>query len=396
MKKLLFSTLLVSFLAVGAVGAGGEIYGKIETTRGEVLTGPIRWDANDNFWGDQLNARKTEPIQERDPEDGFRFSLFGWEIINNSSSHGRAYKQFSVPFGHLRSIEPEGTSGAVLELKNGSRVHVERSSSDIGRGLELVIEDAERGAVEIPWRRLARVEFTGNRNEGRDGQRLYGTVTSRAGEFTGFIIWDRDESLATDILDGEEGGRDHEIPFHEITTIAPAGSGSARVGLKSGEELTLRGTNDVNSDNRGVIVVLKGLGTVEVGWRDLEKAVFRDPPASPTYGEFDGGRRLSGKVRTPGGQVYEGEITWDMDESYSWESLDGEVDDIEYSILFQYVHSIKPAGSHGAEVRLTDDRSLVLEGSNDVNAENRGVMITAADGTTTVLGWEDVGQVEFD
>ena len=78
MKKLIFPILLVIFLAVGAVGAGGEIYGTIETTRGEVLTGPIRWDANDNFWGDQLNARKTEPIQERDPEDGFRLSLFGW------------------------------------------------------------------------------------------------------------------------------------------------------------------------------------------------------------------------------------------------------------------------------------------------------------------------------
>jgi hypothetical protein len=296
MKQPVLIVFCVGLACGGITMAGGEIYGTIETTRGEHLTGPIRWDTNENFWDDRLDARKTERVELADPDDGFSISVFGWEIINSSGPRGYAASQFSIPFGHLTAIEPDGVDSALLELKGGSRIRVAASTTDLGRNLDLVISDSDRGDVDLAWRRVARIEFAQGPGKGRDDERLYGTVTTRGGEFTGYIVWDRRESLAVDILDGEEDGVDHEIPFAEIASIETAGPSGARVGLKSGEELELRGTNDVNRRNRGVLVSVEGLGTIEVQWEELEEVKFRDPPSSATYDQFDGGRRLSGTL----------------------------------------------------------------------------------------------------
>jgi hypothetical protein len=384
----------IGLLVGGWTYAGGEIHGTIETTRGERLTGPIRWDTNENFWDDRLDARKTDRVETRDPEDGFRLSLFGWELISSESS-GHSYSQFSIPFGHLRAIEPEGTNSAVVELKDGSRIRVDATGSDLGRELDLVISDPDQGDVEVAWRRIARIEFSQGEGEGKDGERLYGTPKTREDAFTGYIVWDRTESLTGDILDGEEDGEDREIAFAEIASIEPAGPSGARVGLKSGSELELRGTNDVDRRNRGILVTVAGLGTIEVQWEELQGVEFHDPPPSATYDRFDGGRRLAGKVHAKDGTVYEGSIIWDMDEAFSWESLDGEKDNLEYSVTFGNVRSIRPL-SRGAEVRLADDRTLTLFGSNDVSSDNRGVMIASADGAETILSWDDIELVEFD
>ena len=385
----------VGLVLTGITMAGGEIYGTIETTRGEFLTGPIRWDTNENFWDDRLDARKADPIESTDPEDGFSLSLFGWEIINYAGPKTSVTSQFSIPFGHLKSIEPRGADSAVLELKDGSRVSVSGSTTDLGRALELVILDAERGEVELPWRKIARVEFAQGPGAGRDAERLYGTLTTQAAEYTGYIVWDRRESLAGDILDGEAAGIDYEIPFAKIASIETAGPLAARVRLKSGEELELRGTNDVNRRNRGILVTVDGLGVVEVRWDELEKVDFGDPPRSPAYDRFDGGRGLSGTVRARDGATYEGEIIWDMDERYTWELLDGESEGIEYAVAFENIRSIRP-GSNQAAVGLADGRTVTLAGSNDVGPSNRGVMITTTGGSEVILPWEDVELVEFD
>jgi len=395
MKKSVLIVFWVGLVCTGVTMAGGEIYGTIETTRGERLTGPIRWDTNENFWDDRLDARKTERVDLADADDGFSISVFGWEIITSSGPRSYVSSQFSIPFGHLRAIEPRGVDSAVLELKDGSRVRVAASTTDLGRNLDLVIDDPERGDVELAWRKIARIEFAQGPGEGRDEERLYGTVTTHGGEFTGYIVWDRRESLAGDILDGEEDGVDHEIPFGEIASIETAGPSGARVGLKSGEEMELRGTNDVNHRNRGVLVTVEGMGTIEVQWEELEKVRFRDAPRSPAYDQFGGGRRLSGTLHAKDGATYEGEIVWDMDESYTWESLDGEAEEIEYGLAFENIRSIRPRSSD-AEVKLANGRTVTLAGSNDVGPSNRGIMITSADGSETILSWEDVELVEFD
>ena len=104
------------------------------------------------------------------------------------------------------------------------------------------------------------------------GERLFGTLTTRDGyEFTGFICWDVDEVLTKDILDGDDKDRRRKIRFGSIQSIGRNSSSSAYVILNNGDEVVLRGTNDVNSSNSGILVLDDALGQVEIDWDDLRK-----------------------------------------------------------------------------------------------------------------------------
>jgi hypothetical protein len=403
MKNAVFCSLFGLLLAISTAGAGGEIHGTIETRDGRTLTGPIRWDVNENFWGDRLNARKKERLGGGIEEDGFRFSLFGWEIVNSANSQSGS-RWITIPFGHLGAIEPLSGKEALLTLKNGEQLEVLAGSSDIGNGMRsLVIEDSESGAQELSWWNMKRVTFSQGAGEGRDAERLYGTVVTAGGSLTGFIVWDRDESLLEDILDGEDQeNRDHEIPFREIAEIERVEGGSL-VKLKSGESHQLHGTNDVAGGHRGILLTLENIGTAEIDWDNVTKVTFTEPPASAAYAKFDGGHRLRGKVTTREGTTYSGLIIWDLDEAYSWEALDGNIDGIEYAVAYSNIKSITPKGYESSEVLLSSGKVLLLSGTNDVNGSNDGVQVITeaveAESETAIsriLEWDELQSVEFE
>jgi hypothetical protein len=403
MKRIAFCTILGIFLTFSAPFAGGGIHGTIETRDGRTLTGLIRWDRNENFWDDRLEARKTERLGGEREDDGFRFSLFGWDIIGSGRSQAGS-RTISIPFGHISSIEPLSGSEALLILKNGDEMELKASATDLGSGMrDLIIDDAEQGKQEISWWRMKRVTFSKGSEDGRDAERLYGTVVTAAGNLTGYIVWDMDEAMLEDILDGEdEANKDHEIPFRDIAEIERLAHGSL-VRLKNGEALELHGTNDVAGGHRGILLALEGIGTAELSWRNVTKVTFKDPPASRGYDRFDGGHRLRGRVNVNGGAAYAGLIIWDLDEAYSWETLDGSVDGIDYSVAFSNIKSITPKGYESSEVLLRNGESLLLSGTNDVNGSNDGVEVVSDpskdDPEATIqiiLEWDELLSVEFE
>ena len=89
--------------------------------------------------------------------------------------------------------------------------------------------------------------------------------------------------------------------------------------------------------HRGVAVSVTGVGTAEIDWDHVTRVTFTEPPASRSYADFDGGRRLSGTVETTLGPSYSGQITWDRDEAYSFEKLDGESNNVEWAIPFENI-----------------------------------------------------------
>jgi hypothetical protein len=402
MKKTIFCLLLALPAVVTTAGAGGAIHGTIETRDGLTLTGPIRWDANENFWDDRLNARKGERLGGRTEEDGFKLSLFGWEIVNSDRPRGN--RDVSLPFGHLASIEPLSGNEALLVLKNGEEMEVKANSTDIGNAMrDLIIEDAEQGKRELSWWQLKKVTFSKGSDRERDAERLYGTVVSGSGNLTGFIVWDRDESMLGDVLDGEdEDNRDHAIPFRDIAEIERLENGSL-VKLKSAEPLKLHGTNDVAAGHRGIIITLRGVGSAKVDWRNVSKVTFEEPPASDPYDSYDGGSRLRGKVTCHGGASYAGLVIWDLDEAYSWETLDGSIDGIDYAVEFANIKSITPRGYESSEVLLRNGTALLLSGTNDVNGSNEGVQVIP-DGSNLdpeasmdiILEWDELEKIEFE
>lgn len=384
-----------------------RLYGRITTVDGRMYEGFIRWGGNEAGWFDILHANKRLPDRNRrdaerlgwESESERRIEIFGigfsWGDRSGALS-GSA--QSGLRLGHISTLETVGSNRARLLLRSGEEIELE-SGGDVGSGVdEILVEDPRGGTVELAWRDLRSVDFIGGPGAPSSwGQRLYGTVRTRSGEsLTGYIAWDMDELFTTDVLDGEESGRDREIPFSRIRTIARHSSSGAQVRLDTGEEVLLRGTNDVNDDNRDILVADPGFGEMRVDWDEFDRVEFTTPPARVELGVFDGAGRLRGTVVTRGGERVAGVIRWDNDEEYSWEILDGELrDGVQLDIEFGAIASIERISDRGSRVRLRDGRVYELTGSNDVNDDNKGLYVET-DGGLVLVSWDRVERVTFE
>jgi hypothetical protein len=90
-----------------------------------------------------------------------------------------------------------------------------------------------------------------------------------------------------------------------------------------------------------------------------------------------------------------GDIAWDKDETYSWESLGGEIKNAYFEIQFENIARIERASRYSAKVVLRDGLEFTLEDSNDVNHRNKGIVVTPAGGEARTVGWEELARVEF-
>lgn len=391
--------------------AAERLYGRVTTAAGRVYEGYLRWDRNEGSWADLLDGSKEIPWENLDEAERLgderwerrerEIRFLGLRIAwTEGPDQGPSTASSGIRFGHLRSLVVLDDERALLTLKSGEEVELEGGATDLGEGLRgLVVEDAMGEDVELRWRDLDRVEFMAPPEEapGPAARRLVGTLRTRDGQaFTGYVAWDMDEILATDVLDGEERGRDREIPFARIAAIERAGDGRARVILDDGEELTLAGSNDVDASNRGISVSDPDLGQVTVEWDGLDEVTFHEVIPEFGYDRFDGGHPLHGVVETEDGERLEGAIRWDNDEQWSWEILDGRSGDAQLDVEFGRVSEIRRLGSRGADVTLLDGRAFEMDGSNDVDGGNKGIFVTRPDGRTSLVRWRDVRRVTFE
>lgn len=392
--------LAVLLLAPSALAAEseGRIYGRVTTDDGEVYEGLIRWDKNEVSWLDVLNGSKSVVRSNSGKRRRGEVSLLGFRFRYDDD---RAVRESGIRFGHLRSLENTGRDRALLTLRNGDEVELQGGSTDIGtdsRGI--VVEDARRGVVELEWTDVARVDFAPAPAglTSRFGERLSGTLTTRRGNtFTGLVCWDVDEVTAEDVLDGEdEGGRDYDVRFGNIAVIERHSSSRALVTLRNGEEVLLHGTNDVNDDNRGILVLDPALGQVRVGWDDFDHLVFDERTRPYRYNEFPGQGALRGTVETRDGDKFSGAIRWDDDEAFAWEFLDGEQDGVSFDIEFGFVHAVERLSANAARVTLRDGRAFDLRDSNDVNDDNDGIFVQTSGGDEVLIEWDDFERAVFD
>ncbi|MEM8907308.1 MAG: hypothetical protein AAGD05_05630, partial [Bacteroidota bacterium] len=338
------------------------MYGKITTFDDEVYEGQIRWGKEEAYWTDMFNASKigNENIDYLSDEDlkelskhknysnkrwdrwGDWFSRSGndrYEDIENSLIH-----QFSCQFGEIKRIDLSRWRKVEVVLKDDTKVRVSGDGyNDIGT--EVIIYDNEKGKVELDWSELLFVEFMEVPADfvSATGGPLYGTVHTRKGDFTGLVQWDKDERVATDILDGRTKDRKRKIEFSEIESIEKFGKG-CDVQLKNGRDVFLYGSNDVNSENRGIIVTNHEFGRVVIKWSDFERVSFHDEVKAnvPAYADFKAPKPISGVVRTKNGETLKGNIVYDLDEKYGFELLNGDQGKMEFQIPFRHIHKITP------------------------------------------------------
>jgi hypothetical protein len=349
----------------------GPIYGRVRTVDGRDVTGFIRWDRNEGSWTDILDAAKVTPR--------------GRETVSG------------VRFGQIRAIQVQGPGYGLLTLRSGQRVEMAGVTSDLGEGVRgIVVTEPGGGRTALCWDAMDFVEFLPPPKGVRPvAARLYGTLTTRSGQtFTGLIGWNMDDISTSDFLGGGGFGGRPRISFGTIERIVRDGPHAARVVLRSGEQLTLRGTPDVGSANDGITVSDPALGQVRVDWRDFDNVTFSAPPQGASALTFDGGRPITGTVFTQSGKALTGTVRWDDDEASTWEMLNGSAGGAEFEVEFARIARIRKAGG-GATVTLKDGRSFELSGTNDVDGENRGVVVDTGTGIRRVP-WSDFKELRLD
>jgi hypothetical protein len=407
--KLTIIAMLIGMFTVAAANAQdqGFIYGTVTTIDGSRYEGAIRWDDEEVYWSEMFNASKDENenlkylsanerdyLESRSDNDSY---VSSWVNITWSDDDDNDFvHQFAVPFGYISLLEPTGRNAVEITLRNGKKFRLDGSGyNDIGS--EIQVADKEIGVIAIDWNRIDKVEFkeTPRKLDREFGAPVSGTVTSDLGTFKGQIQWDHDERVGSDKLDGETRDGDVSVTFENIKSIERQGSRGSLVTLKSGRELELRGSNDVNDENRGIIVCVEGMGQIDLDWMDFDRVDFDSQPDSgPGYDSFAKIFKLEGSVETTEGTIHRGEMIFDLDEAYDSEVLQGNDDDSEYIIPFKYISMIKPKNWDYSTLKLKNGQEILLGDSQDVSDKNQGIIVFEK-GEEVYIPWNKVKQVSF-
>lgn len=380
----------------------GYIYGTVETRSGKSHTGILRWDDEEAFWDDLFHSGKEcLPYVEYAEKPEIDEDLEWWrrmaKTISDEIGIHHETRVVAVRFGDLREIRPSGGGEAELILRDGTELRVDGYANDVSA--TVVVLDEKPGRVEVPWKKIDRIVFSATPPGSDPGSfRLRGTVTTDDGDFVGFIQWDNEECLSTDLLDGDSGDTRLSLAMGDIRSIEKVSSRRSLVTMKDGTEHRLSGTNDVNDDIRGIHVEDDRFGRVEVSWDGFRQVVFDDPGTSgPGYDSYRPGRRLRGTVRLTNGDWRRGGLVFDLDEEWDWEMLDGAADELDYTIPFAEVASITPRGRRGSLITLRSGLELELDGSHDVAGNNSGVVVLPKKGGEPAhVPWRDIEVIEFD
>jgi hypothetical protein len=385
----------------------GYIYGTIVTIDDREYIGQIRWGKEETFWDDIFNSTKERNPNLRyldrgdyrhlsdrysDDDDVGLWFFDIWDDKYSSYSH-----QFACRFGDIQQMRILGRNDVEIEFKDGRREDFEGGSNDLGAKIN--IYDQEIGEIKISWDRIDRIIFADapKRLNYKFGEPLTGKVYTTIGDFSGLIQWDHEECLTNDVLDGDSPDGDVSIPFGNIKAIEKDGRGSL-ITFKSGREIFLRGSNDVNSENRGVIVKSPDLGKVKIGWRDFERLELdlKAKTSGPPYSSYRVPKELSGQVFTKDGQKFKGRIVYDLDEEWDYELLNGYDEDIEFIIPFRNIKSITPKNYNYSTVELRNGDKILLGEGQDVSDKNDGLLVFTGKDDPVYIPWPDMESVFFD
>ncbi len=391
--------LLCTSVPAWAHDKEGFLYGTVTTDKGQSYSGVLRWDDEESFWDDLFNSAKTDlPFAEDRAEEedgGKKLKILGREINIRWGNYSSG-RQFVTRFGDIDRIEVRGQSKATLLMRDGTELAVEGSANDVEATISIV--DGTVGVVEVPWRRIEMIQFAPTPADAKTlGYRIRGKVKTTEGDFEGYIQWDSEEALSIDKIDGDEDDVRMSIDMGKIRKIERESRRRSKLTLKDGRSMILDGTNDVNEEIRGVLVEDERFGRVTIDWDAFEEVEFLDEgPSGRGYESYAMGGRITGKVTTSDGEVYRGQIAYDLDEAYFWEMLDGEANDISYSIPFSLITTIRPRGDDYAEVTVKAGDTLRLEDTQDVTDANDGLLIEPASGEAIHVKWEDIELIELD
>lgn len=420
----------------------GFLYGRVTDVDGGTYEGRLRFGGEEEaFWTDAFGGFKADsPWAEHVPREQlverYPIEIFGM-VIARREREVELERPFMARLGDIARIEARALHIRVT-LKSGTAFELARfSADDLADGLR--VWDAEQGVVDLGERSIRSIELLPTPRLDTVPNRLYGTVHTGQGDFTGFVRWNWDKSMGSDVLIGREGAEEIAVPFDTIRSIARVADGSddgVRLTMADGREFELSGTRDVGPGNRGIGVEDDRYGRVLIGWGAFERVDFGaggegdaggEPDrrgaggggtgaSGPAYGDFPPGGPLTGTVVTRDGRRLTGRLVYDLDESETTETLDAPAGGVDYSIPFGLIASIVmedgptdgavdggASGEAGAGrpvvVSLHGGAALRLERLGDLGDGNPGVLVFEDGGEgdgAVFVPWGEVARVDLD
>lgn len=226
-----------------------RLYGAVETDEGR-FEGHIQWDVQECLSTDELDGETN---------DG----------------------DLSIAMGKIRAIEKRNRSGSLVELKDGRELVLE-DTNDVDSSLRGIhVEGPDFGRVLITWDAFERAEFWEVEHSGRgydsykEARPLRGTVTDyKDRTYRGRLVFDLDEMWSWEILNGDLGGIEYNIPFGLIRSVEPQRGDASKVVLRNGQELVLHDGQDVSESNDGVAVLSADGEENYLPWDEIKRVAF--------------------------------------------------------------------------------------------------------------------------
>lgn len=193
----------------------------------------------------------------------------------------------AIRFDTIATVERASGESAAVTLLDGRTFELS-DTRDVGRKHRgIYVDDPRYGRVLVSWNAFERADFdTGGSGPAYDefpaSHALTGEITTRDGRrLQGVLVFDLDESDASETLDAPAGDIDYILPFGRVASIELAGLGApVRVTLHGGEELALERSGDLDERNGGMLAFVDGTESpVYVPWAEVVAIRFDAPPA---------------------------------------------------------------------------------------------------------------------
>lgn len=225
------------------------IYGRVIAKQGE-FTGFVCWDNDEVDLDDLLDG--------------------DWES-----------KDVSILFKNIKSIVKDGRCCRVTTF-SGREIRL-CASNDVNSGNRGVFVNMPNvGRVKVKWSDFESAHFSKQTDDVglsyddyKPASRLKAKITLKNDEaHSGVLVYDLDEAMDVEILNGKNGGASYQIPFMYVKSITPRGFDYSDVLLRNGAKISLGDSSDVDYKNSGVLLFTGGENTEFFYWHELKTIVF--------------------------------------------------------------------------------------------------------------------------
>ena len=230
---------------------GSILYGSVKTRR-QTFTGYIQWD-----------------MDERNGDD----------ILDGETKYGDQ----KIPFEKISKIEKINRGDAVAVTFQSGRTLELDGSNDCNNGNRGIgVFNPEIGNVEIDWDYFESLTFEPAPLElvSYESFGLHNNLNAEVHTFddeihSGPIAFDKDEIWQFEMLDGDDGDIQMQIPFSNIAKIIPKNRSFSMVYLNNGKSFLLGDRQDVNYNNEGILMLKNEEYQNVIDWHNIDKIIFK-------------------------------------------------------------------------------------------------------------------------